>query len=153
MNGLPLHAGAQLAVDVILRSALTADNKPKPRAADVDGAVAESARRDKELTYPELLASKRCVLVVVALETGGRWSQEASDFVEQLSHAKGRGAQPRVRKAVTLAWQRRWVRLLSTAAAKAFASSLVAPPSSLLSQAVDGKAPALSELLTADRGF
>ena len=50
-------------------------------------AVAEAARRDKEDKYPEFLCSQRCALVVVAVETGGRWSQEAADFVEELAFA------------------------------------------------------------------
>eukprot|EP00973_Karenia_brevis_P000694 98158-Karenia_brevis.AAC.1 len=71
--------GAQLAIDVTMRSPLTALGMAQPMAADVDGAVAEAARRDKEAQYPELAASRRCHLAVVALETGGRWSKEAQD--------------------------------------------------------------------------
>ena len=33
------------------------------------------ARRDKELKYHELVAGNHCALVVVAVETGGRWSR------------------------------------------------------------------------------
>ena len=110
--------------------------------------MAENARADRENTYPELVESNRCALVVVALETGGRWSEEAANFVEEPSYARARDAPVRLRRAAALSWQRRWVRLLSTAAAKAYASSLVAPPRSFWSQAVDGEAPQLSELLS-----
>ena len=48
------------------------------------------ARRDKEATCPELLTSRRCRLVVVATEMGGRWSDEAADFLWQLALAKAR---------------------------------------------------------------
>ena len=38
------------------------------------------------------LFNGRCRLVVVALETGGRWSNEAVDFIWQLTQAKARSA-------------------------------------------------------------
>ena len=41
-------------------------------------------------TYPELLTSRRCRLVVVAIETGGRWSDEAAELLWQLALAKAR---------------------------------------------------------------
>ena len=42
----------------------------------------------------ELLAGDRCRLVVVALETGGRWSSEAIQFVESLASSRAREEQP-----------------------------------------------------------
>ena len=51
-DGLPLFAGAQLAVDTTLVSPLHADGSPHPHAADSDGAVLAIARRRKERTYP-----------------------------------------------------------------------------------------------------
>ena len=60
-------------------------------AADIDGAILLQARRDKETTYPELVTSNWCRLVVVALETGGRWSEEAADILRQLAFARARG--------------------------------------------------------------
>ena len=85
---LPCFGGAQLAIDVTLRSALRSSGEPQPHAADVDGAILLEARRDKEATYPELASSTRCRLVVLALETGGRWSEEAVHLVWQLALAK-----------------------------------------------------------------
>ena len=52
-------------------------------AARVDGAVCTRAREDKERTYSALLRGDRCRSVVVALETGGRWSEEVLQFVGQ----------------------------------------------------------------------
>ena len=78
-SGLPLFYGAQLAVDITLRSALTATGLPRPGAAVVDGIV-----------HSELLHGDRCGLAVVALETGGRWSLEAVDFIERLAMARAR---------------------------------------------------------------
>ena len=91
-QGLPCRSGRQLAVDVTLRSVLAADGEPHPRTANEDGVAADGARRDKEDQYPELLHARRCSLVVVALENGGRWATEAADFVEEL-HC-GRKARP-----------------------------------------------------------
>ena len=48
---LPCFGGAQLAVDVTLRSPLRSTGEPHPNAADVNGAVLQQARRDKETTH------------------------------------------------------------------------------------------------------
>ena len=76
-SGLPVHHGAQLAVDITLRCALTASGLPRPGAAVADGVVCRRTRAEKERKYTELLQGDRCRLVVIALETGGRWSPEA----------------------------------------------------------------------------
>jgi len=149
-QSLPCRNGVQLAVDITLRSVLTASGDARPRAADEDGVVADGARRDKEEAYPELLAARRCALVVVALETGGRWSSEAAAFVEDLAYARSRDAPAALRSAVAAAWQRRWVRLLSTACANAFARSLVAPATDLATATCDGAAPSVADLLAPD---
>ena len=70
-SGLPVYHGAQLAVDITLRSALSASGLPRFNAAVVDGAVCGRARDDKERKCAELLHGDRCRLVVVALETEG----------------------------------------------------------------------------------
>ena len=99
---LPCFGGAQLAVDVTLVSALCSSGEPQPHAAEVDGVVLERARHVKEATYPELAASERCRLVVLAIETGGRWSEEQCTWFDSLPspahgmshgtcHAKSRG--------------------------------------------------------------
>ena len=62
----------------------------KLNQCDTDGAVLTQARVDKETMYTEILTSGRCHLVVVAIETGGRWSNEAADLVWQLAQAKSR---------------------------------------------------------------
>ena len=80
-NGLPLWHGAQLAVDATLVSPVQRNGRPQPQAASEDGRQLGVARRRKERKYHELLASRRCRLVVLALEVGGRWSEEALTFV------------------------------------------------------------------------
>ena len=91
-NGLPLWGGAQLAVDATLVCPLGRDGTAHPRTADEDGAWLREARRRKETAYPELLDARRCRLVVLALEAGGRWSQEALRFVRLLADCKARSA-------------------------------------------------------------
>ena len=145
---LPCYGGAQLAVDVTLRSALTTGGEAHPHAADVDGAVLEQAREDKETTYPEFHESRRCRLVVMGIETGGRWSDEAASVVWELATAKAREAPGFMRKAVALGWERRWTGLLSSACSVAFAASLTEPKASLhFACAAGGEAPALADLL------
>ena len=70
---LPCFGGVQLAVDITLRSALSSEGEAHLDAADIDGAVLLKARADKETQHPELVRSGRCRLVVLAIETGGRW--------------------------------------------------------------------------------
>ena len=91
-TGLPCYGGAQLAVDITVRSPLTACGECRPQTAAVNGVVANAARTSKEDAYPELVSSNRCRLIVLAIETGGRWSDEAIDFVGTLAAAKTRDA-------------------------------------------------------------
>ena len=90
-SGLLLHHGAQLAVDVTLRSAVTAAGRAlSERCESGTARLQDAARRDKELKYSELVDGQRCHLVVVALERGGRWSSEAHNFFERLAWAWSR---------------------------------------------------------------
>ena len=88
----------------------------------------EQARRDKNTTYPEFLGNGRCQLVVVAMETGGRWSVEAVQFVRHLARERAKRDPLPLRRANELAYFRRWSRLLACATLRAFAASLVAEP-------------------------
>ena len=56
----------------------TRDGQPRRRAGRFAGAALQDARRSKERTYPDLLNNQRCRLVVLAIEVGGRWSEEAA---------------------------------------------------------------------------
>ena len=60
---------------------------------------------------------------MLGIEVGGRWSDEAWHFVRLLARAKARGEPFLLRRAAEMAWRRRWVALLSLAAARAFAES------------------------------
>ena len=89
--GLAMNHGAQLTVDITLRSAVTANGSACPNAAKVDGAVLTTARLDKETKYAELVESDRCQLVVVGIETADR-SNEATSFIEGLAASRAREA-------------------------------------------------------------
>ena len=102
-------------------------------------------RRRKEAKYHELLSSRRCRLVVLALEVGGRWSGEATSFIRRLAKAKARGQPALLRRSAQLAYQSRWTGLLSVAAQKAFARTLLELP--VDEAGADGAAPALSDVL------
>ena len=126
-QGLPCYAGAQIAVDVTIRSSLSATGEVQGRADAENEHICTVAKRDKESKYPELISGGRCRLMVFALEVGGRFSGEAVDFIDQLAWARSRSAPQLVRFSAQLAWRRRWIRLLAVAAATAWAESVTAP--------------------------
>ena len=142
-SGLPIRQGAQLAVDVTVRCALTADGLPTPGAARH---ALLRARADKERKYTELVHNDRCQLVVVALETGGRWSDEATKFFCELAGSRAREVPPMLQGSTFFGWlRRRWARMLSISCSRAFASSLVSPRSEAV-EGQDGPAPDLADL-------
>ena len=145
-NGLPLWGGAQLAVDTTLVSPLTAAGLPRRAGGRTAGAALLTARRAKERTYPELCRSNRCRLTVIALEIGGRWSAEAATFVRLLARCRARSAPPPSRAAAISAFTLRWSALLSFAAARSFAASLLSLPLTGTAN-VDGELPPLSDIL------
>ena len=146
---LELNHGAQLAVDITVRSAVTACGRARPNAAAVDGAVLEEARQQKEVKYAELCAGDRCRLVVVGIETGGRWSPEALSFVERLAASRARDAPPLLRFSSFLSWRKRWCRMLSVSCSRAFAGTLVSSADDQL-EGTDGIVPELADLFSAE---
>ena len=63
-SGLAMNHGAQLDVDITLRSAVIANRRACPNAATVDGVVFTKARQDKETKHAELngrTVEQRCV--------------------------------------------------------------------------------------------
>jgi hypothetical protein len=91
-NGLPFFRSAQIAVDTTLVCPVNSRSRAQTGCANRDGAWLAEARRRKERTYPELMERCRCRLVVLALEVGGRWSDEALDFVRTLARARIKSA-------------------------------------------------------------
>ena len=149
-QGLPCFAGAQLAIDVTLRSSVTACGAPRARAAEENEATCIDARRDKEIKYNELVESNRCRLVVLALEVGGRCSTETVAFLEALAWARARSSPPLVRFAAALGWRRRWLRILACSAARAWAESVTAPGDQVWGACADGDAPPVADMLVDD---
>ena len=140
-NGRPLWGGAQLAVDTTLVSPLTRAGHPRMRGRQYRGTALRDARRNKERTYPELLRDRRCRLVVVGIEVGGRWS-----FLRLLAHTKARQAPALLRHSLTNALVHRWSAMLTHAAMHAFAASLLDQDLSGCHN-LEGNAPSISEIL------
>ena len=131
VDGLSLFGGVQLAVDTTVVSALHANGEARRNAARRDGVALEAARRRKECTCPELTAREgRARLVVLGVEVGGRWSSETRSFLSKLAHDRARSERFLMRKRVEQAWRLRWGSLLSCAAARAVAMSLLHLPGS-----------------------
>ena len=125
-NGLTLFGGAQLAIDTTLVSPLHRDGTARRRAAHVNGAALEVARRRKERTYPELAGDQgRARLVVLAAEVGGRWNTETAQFISALAKARSTSVPEFLQARVEAAWIRRWSAILACSAARAFSLSLL----------------------------
>ncbi len=146
-NSLPLYGGAQLAVDTTLVSPIRRNGFPQPRADTEDGTRLRVARGRKETKYHELLQARRCRLVVLAMEVGGRWSEEATRFVQQLAKAKARTVPVLLRSSTQAAFFHRWTGLLDVAAQRAFAATFLELPVDG-AEAVDGELPDLGEVLS-----
>ena len=124
-------------------SRLTSAGAPRRAAGRNAGAALVLARKAKERTYHELRQSAQCKLVVLALELGGRWSTEAATFVKLLARLRARAVPAASRGPSISAFASRWSALLSFAAARAFAASLLSN--------VDGESPLLSDILACPR--
>ena len=108
-----------------------------------------AAEKDKRETYPELVNSSRCQLVVLACEVGGRWSDTCAWLVKELANEKGAKAPPRLRQSSARAWEARWWAMLSVAVQNALASTLVDDAPHLL-HGWEGEGPPLGVLLHGD---
>ena len=145
-NGLPMWHGAQLAVDTTLVSPLTSDAQPRRRGGQYAGTALHTARRNKERTYPELVGAGRCRLVVLAIEVGGRWSTEATQFLRLLAQARARATPAPLRQATITTLIARWSALLTHASMHAFAASLLNTRDTNCNNG-DGALPPLGHLL------
>ena len=116
----------KLAVDTTLVSPLHCDGSAGPGAPSTDGVALSAARRRKERAHPEFVGPhRRARLVVLVGEVGGRWSEETRFFISQLVRVKSRAEPFVLRRRVEQACGLRWGAMLSCAAARAFASSLL----------------------------
>ena len=118
--------GAQLAIDTTLVFPPHRDGTARRGAASRPGLALEQARRRKEATYPELSGDDgRARLVVIAAETGGRWSNETAHFLRGLAKGKAETAPLLMQNRVKSAWLKRWSSMLACSAARALAMSLL----------------------------
>ena len=142
MGGKPTRSGYDPRITTDAR------RSAKATGGTFAGAALRDARRRKEQTYPELLRSRRCKWVVLGLEVGGRWSQEAPSFIKLLAQHKARQAPPILQHSITTALIARWSALLTHAAQQAFAATLVETPQALASHTnTKGNEPIFSQLL------
>ena len=141
-----------LLCDATLRSPLKGNGEPHPRAATEDSKVFERAAKDKEDKYLDVHASSLAELVVLACEVGGRFSEQATDWVRYLAKEKARKQHPLLKRSVELAWSDRWWALLGVTTQDALAASLLAPTGRQL--VLDDNSPpepALADLLDGQR--
>ena len=104
-------------------------------------------RRAKERTYPEIMGGGRARLVVVALESAGRWSQEAATLLRLMARNKTQSLPVLLRQAARHAWISRWAAHMAAAAMRSFACSLLHLPASTTNN-IDGPEPFLGDILT-----
>ena len=72
--------------------ALHADGSPRRHANQRDGVALQVAKRRKVATYPELVGPGiRAKLVVLAVEVGGRWSDETRGLPESTGEGPSEG--------------------------------------------------------------
>ena len=85
-------------------------------------------------------------LVVLGIEVGGCWSEEAASFITNLAQAKTRDTPAPLRHAATASLISRWTAFLTHAAFTAFAASLLFEDPTHHHN-LDGDPPPLSDLL------
>ena len=124
---------------------LRADGEPHRRCLDEDGVALTFARRRPERTYPEVTSGRSSAkLVVVARETHSRFSEETQTFLRLVA---GLGLAPcpsRCALAPASLSCTDGAPLLSCAAARAFACSLLGVHGNL---DTDGDAPSVTDVL------
>ena len=122
-SGFLMFHGAQLRVDITLRSATSSDG-----LATVQRCTRMGQPSSEETEYVDFVVG-RCV--------GGRW--------RMLAGARAREVLPVLLRSVYLAWRRWWTRMLAVSCTRDFANSLVQPSLDVWS-GIDGPTPDLTDL-------
>ena len=122
--GLDIFGGLPLCVDATIVSPLSAEGVPHPGCASDHDAVFAQAMRDKYAKYSDLVASDRCVFLVVAAGTGGRWSDDCVRLLRELARFRAASEPPLLRRSMQAAFLRRWWSLLSVALHDSIAAAL-----------------------------
>eukprot|EP00439_Symbiodinium_sp_Y106_P054770 s3461_g7.t1 len=127
-NGLPLWHGSRLAVDATIVSPLTRLGEAHPRADVQPGCgVTNAARRKRHQTYPELGHARRCRLVVVGIEVGGRFGGEAVQLLRLLARHRAAAVPRLLRPSAVTAWVTRWPHQVRRTLRTGTACTCVAP--------------------------
>ncbi len=115
-----------LLCDVTQVSPIAQNGIPHPKCAVEAGAALKVAVERKNSTYREAQESEGQVkLQTLACEVGGRWHSDCVDWVGRLAKMKASAELPHLQRAAEFAWHSRWWSLLSVAAQRAFALSLI----------------------------
>ena len=146
-NGLPIWHGSQVAIDTTMVSPLHQNGIARPRADQIGGIAIQIMSSRKRHKYRAITQARRCRFVVFGVEVGGRWGEEALDLLRRLARSKARSAPPWMRASVGQAFAYRWSALISVAAHRALATSLLHLP---LTDAldVDDEHPDAGDVLT-----
>ena len=136
-----------MAIDATLRSALTCEGAAHARADEHNGAVLADAKREKCNIYPELVSNPRCRLVVVGVETGGRFSEDTSELLAKLAQARAQSAPKHLQFAARLGFERRWARILACRAAWASVAALVMDKETFRAAEMQSSTPWLADVL------
>ena len=87
-------------------------------------AVFSAAQRAKFVTYADLVASDRCLFIVLAAGTGGRWSPDLVWLLRELAKYRAESEPALLRRSMQTAFLRRWWSLLSVALHDSIAAAL-----------------------------
>ena len=127
-------------------SPFTRASEPRSRAGHYAGAAVQDARGAKGRTYPELLQTRRCKRSVLAIEVGGRWSQETTTFLRLFAQTKARTVPARFKASFTNVLIHHWSAQITHAAMTAYAATLL-EFDCVASTVTDGNQPVTSEVL------
>ena len=119
-SGLPLHHGAQLATDIMLRCATSADGLTPRELRTIQRRSADT-RKDEQGN--KVRGARR--QQPLPLGGGGfgdrRPLERRSQFVDMMAAARAREVLPVLTRSVHLAWKRRWTRMLAVSCARSCA--------------------------------
>ena len=140
-------------MDATCVSPVGGDGRPKPKAADRNGAaVADAERKNREDDCPDVEASPHARLLSLGVETHGRWSPLSQQLLTQLVTKKARGVAEVLRRTTERAYMARWWSLLAVALQKAVAEAVLRESGADLTTAEEQLfAPALADVLDACR--
>ena len=121
-----LKFGPPLLCDVTQVSPLDQNGIPHPKCAVEAGAAFVVAEKRKTNAYREAAqAAGKVMLETLASEIGGRWSENCIKWVAHLAKYKASSELPHLQRASEFAWHSRWWSILSVAAQRALALSLI----------------------------